>query len=344
MKINRKNPQKMAAALKRIPLQKIYDACNRRFFYGKMPRVRLNWLSGKDAEFMPEGAQWSHSTNSINFRLSAFARNPDHYQVYRVLVHEMIHAYIDLVLKEKEYRLFADGSKLVNGDRRKDGRRIAVHHGELFGREARRIAAMDGSPKMSFRDCAFGREGKKWAMEHGLAEQDDGTVIPYAEHVKARRKMRAERRKEMAEAKAWQELWGEWATHLQDEAKLGAEQFFEGDNYATMMDDEKEYPFAFTPGHRKIVSTWKDHLASAEAEEKRRKKGEEFRARLSKIPVAQQIEGLRKQLANPRTPKQFIPRIEAKLRELEGKAQTSVIASSSPVEFSEPYPASAAAD
>lgn len=346
MKIDKNNPKEMAEALKRIPLQKIYDACNRKFFYGKMPHVKIRWIENGDKVrrgMMPEGAHWSRSTNSINLRLSAFVgRHSSHYQFYPVLVHEMIHAYIDLVLGQREYRVLADGRRITNGEK-KNGKRVTVHHGELFGRESRRIAEFVGSPQVSFRDCAFGREGKKWAIEHGFAQQPDGTVIPYAEHVKARRKMLAERRKNLAALEARRQLWGEWRIHLREEEERGAEQFFEGDTYH---DDERGQVRArLTDGHYGIIQLWEERLAHTEAEERRMKKAEAFKARLSQIPLTQQIESLRKRLVNPKTPPQFIPSIKAKLHELEtGSGATTFASPSFGASSSDAPPAPIAAD
>jgi hypothetical protein len=58
----------------------------------------------------------------------------------------------------------------------------------------------------------------------------------------------------------------------------------------------------------------KAQLAREEA--KRRKRAEAFRKKLDAMTTDQRIAALRKQLANPNTPRQFIPSIEAKLRAL----------------------------
>jgi anion-transporting ArsA/GET3 family ATPase len=60
----------------------------------------------------------------------------------------------------------------------------------------------------------------------------------------------------------------------------------------------------------------------AEKEAKRRKRADAFRKRIDAMTDDQRIAALRKQLENPKTPRQFIPSIEAKLRVLEQKLET----------------------
>jgi hypothetical protein len=330
MKIDKNNPAEMAAAVKRIPLRKVFDACNKKYFFGKLPAsIKVRWVTGREpsigSEGMPEGAHWSKDDREIRLRLSAFCgTHQGYYRFHSVLVHEMIHAYIDLVLKKSEFRLLKDGTKVVSGctrivkarvkrgeDRmvqhlgkwikvrgnRKTYKKIVggkqVQHGELFGRESRRIAEIDGNP-VDLRDCQYGSEGKRWALAHGKIKLADGSVISFADHKRQVWADSNERRKREAERQAWMELWGGWKEQVEQEAQLGAEQFFEGDNYSTTHDDE-EYPFDWSQRHSEIVLIWKQQLAKKEQEAKRHLKAELFRARLAAIPIEVKLEQLSRQ-------------------------------------------------
>jgi hypothetical protein len=73
--------------------------------------------------------------------------------------------------------------------------------------------------------------------------------------------------------------------------------------------------------HKARVETIEAELL-AQKEAKRRKRADASKKRIDAMTDDQRIAALRKQLENPRTPRQFIPSIQAKLRMLELKLQT----------------------
>ncbi len=313
MKIDKNNPAEMAAALKRIPLRKVYDACNQKYFFGKLPPANVRWVTGNEPFIrkhgMPEGAHWSKRDREIRLRTSALARHPGDYQFFRVLVHEMTHAFIDLVLGEREHRLLKNGTKK------------RCHHGELFGRESRRIAEIDGSP-VNYRDRQFGNAGKKWALEESEVELEDGTVIPRAEYLKRRRSEAKTRRQRQAIQEGFWLTWTPWAIELQDELHANTDQHevwqiepHRGQGCMFGSGAGRDY-FFNSIGQDDYERCWQLYWTRLGEEAKRKLKAQTFKARLAAIPIEQQIECLRKRVANPKTPPQFRPGIEAKLGQL----------------------------
>lgn len=313
MKIDRNDHNAMEAALLRIPLRMVFNACNKKYFFGKLPsNIKVRWVKGNEPGLkqsgmgMPEGAHWSKPTREIRLRTSALALHPDSYQFFRVMVHEMTHAYLDLCLGNEQLPNRNDYVLL------KSGKKKPCHHGELFGRESRRIAQINGNP-VSGLDCCFGSAGKKWAREQDPA------------HYESRRKhnvLRAESRRKQREKElkyaAFRKLWYDWASEVYDELNENTDQYEEWDAKTQYSEYDVFRPggYAYTRGHLFYADWWDHYFSVLNKESLRQQKAAAFKARLNAIPIPQQIATLQKRLANPKTPKQFIAGIHEKIEQL----------------------------
>jgi hypothetical protein len=90
MKAQAQEIERRRAALLRVDLRKMYDACNLKWFGGKLPNVRVRWVTPRDIDFMPEGGHWWPEAQEINIRLSAHANPYSGYQLLHTMVHEMV--------------------------------------------------------------------------------------------------------------------------------------------------------------------------------------------------------------------------------------------------------------
>ena len=146
----------MNAALQAIDLRRLYEACNRKWFAGKLPAVsefhmadKYQWkaLGGHK-----EVAFFSPADNSIVMKVDWFVENPN--RLLDVFVHEMAHVQVVCV-----DRMAFDIKLKKNGERCKNP---YTHHGEAFGSLMRKLQRA-GAP-VDRLDMYHGREGK--ALKH----------------------------------------------------------------------------------------------------------------------------------------------------------------------------------
>src|ERR1700722_4814335 len=169
MKAQPQEIERRRAALLRVDLRKMSDACNRKWFGGKLPNVRVRWVTPGDIDFMPEGGHWWPEATKINIRLSAHANPYSGYQLLHTMVHEMVHVYIS-------YRNSVDSGRYPVGTeafvKLRSGKRKWRSNGEIFGSQGRRIN--ENYPVLSILDVQCGLPRKHrlypvWNAAHAAA-------------------------------------------------------------------------------------------------------------------------------------------------------------------------------
>jgi hypothetical protein len=247
-------------------------------------------VTSKEIDFMPEAGHWWPKAKEINIRLSAHANPYSGYRLLGTVVHEMLHVYVT-------YRNSVDRGRYPVGSKDfvtlRSGKRKSCSHGEIFGSESRRIN--QNYPVLDLWEAQYGLPRKDRLYWVWSARRRADVAVPYAVKTRLRRRWarRSERWAEEREEKArfWQTPEGK-----AKEAERKAE-------------------------HEALVKAMQaERLAEKEA--KRRKRADAFRKRIDAMTDDQRIAALRKQLENPKTPRQFIPSIEAKLKVLEQKLET----------------------
>lgn len=134
------NPKHVRAALQRIPLKRVYQALNRRYFGGKLPAATIRWerCAGyfgrcwSNANGICEkgrGGRWyNRGTVLIVLNPAMISKQPRFF--VPVLLHEMIHGFLGAVMRQPRERHGPEFQFQVERIRRVGG--TVSHRGQLL--------------------------------------------------------------------------------------------------------------------------------------------------------------------------------------------------------------------
>jgi hypothetical protein len=132
--------ERIAAGFRKLPLKRIYQALNKRYFGGHMPAAKITWetdmpsnvygrcWSDKNGVFTAKAGGWSKKSHKvvIALNLRLLSKQPHHFLC--TLVHEMIHGYLGGVwddhdrhgaeFKRQYARIYKAGCKELRHDGR----------------------------------------------------------------------------------------------------------------------------------------------------------------------------------------------------------------------------------
>lgn len=309
------------AALLRIDLNKLYNACNNRYFEGKLPhssKLTIRWVTSDEIReemggMMMEGAHWNFRDREINFRLSGVVSGQ--YNLLRTMVHEMIHVHFSLV-----------ENQLIDVKRTKSGKQLLVHHGEHFGTHARRINKVAGFRLLSPIECNYGlpKEHPERVYRDEYAWDLTNWAV-YYDHETHLRKKTAKKEEERL-----RDIFFEWEEMIDEEMMQVAQHgdFIDGEWVSTKYYDDVwfEHVMGVTfdqwekESHKQERERERERVAQLLREKKAQAKAAKaaaFKQRMASRPIGKQIESLKNQLANPLTPRGFIKGLKAELAVLE---------------------------